>query len=53
MFATYEDIHISNDQINQITNWLSNWDLGESKIANEATSAGSFVLESYLNQCNI
>jgi hypothetical protein len=37
MFETYEDIHINNDQTNRITNWLSNWDLGETKIAKKAT----------------
>jgi hypothetical protein len=37
IFVTYEDIHISNDQTNRITDWLSNWDLGESMIAHEAT----------------
>ena len=37
MFSAYEDIHISNDQTNRITNWLSNWDLGETTIANAAT----------------
>ncbi len=37
-FSTYEDIHISNDQTNRITTWLSNWDFGETEIGTKAFS---------------
>jgi hypothetical protein len=37
MFASYEEININNDQTNRITDWLSNWDLGDSTIGQDTT----------------
>jgi hypothetical protein len=37
MFSKYEEIPISTDQTNKITNWLSQWDLEDKVIAQDAT----------------
>jgi hypothetical protein len=37
MFNKYEEIPISTDQMNRITDWLSQWDLGDEVIAHDAT----------------
>jgi hypothetical protein len=43
MFDKYEVDHVTNDQNTRITNWLSNWDLGETNLAATATSSFSSV----------
>jgi hypothetical protein len=37
MFTKYDEIPISTDQTNRITDWLSQWDLGDAVIAHDAT----------------
>jgi hypothetical protein len=37
MFTKYEEIPISTDQTNRITDWLSQWDLEDKVIAHDAT----------------
>jgi hypothetical protein len=43
MFDKYEDDHVTSDQNNRITNWLSNWDLGETNLTATATSSCASV----------
>jgi hypothetical protein len=43
MFAKYDEILISKDQIHKITNWLSQWDLDDKVIAHDATRSSTLV----------
>jgi hypothetical protein len=56
MFTMYEELHISNDQTNRITDWLFTWDLGETMIAHDATrpplTAQRIILDSIESETN-
>jgi hypothetical protein len=51
MFDKYEVDHVTSDQNSRITNWLSNWDLGETNLAATATSSFSSVPRLRVESC--
>jgi hypothetical protein len=49
MFEKYEEIAISKDQTNKITNWLSQWDLEDRVTAQDATRSTTSVSRARVN----